>query len=49
MAFARQVLNAIDPEVRLIQGRVLCREDNQPDNFSKRVSRPAAGGTWTRP
>jgi len=37
-SYTRKVLNAIDPEVRLIRGRVLCREDNQPDNFSKSLS-----------
>jgi len=37
-SYTREVLNAIDPDIKLVAGRVFCREDGQPDNFLKSLT-----------
>jgi len=37
-SYVREVLDAIDPDIKLIAGRVFCREDGQPDTFLKSLT-----------
>jgi len=37
-SYIREVLNAIDPDIELIKGRVLCREDGMTETFIKSLT-----------
>jgi len=37
-SYTREVLNSIDPDAKLVAGRVFCREDGQTDTFLKSLT-----------
>lgn len=48
-SYTREVLNAIDPEIKLVAGRVFCREDGQPDSFLKSLTHLQSDKAVRRP